>query len=179
LCFHEPTGWWQLDWDVTSDVPDKVHEPTPGTPEHANEVHEPTPGTLEHASEPSPSHRRWPWLVFLVLILAAVLGLVVGVGIVLRGRSFGSPLAPDIAARPTFVVSSQPSPSASPSPAIRPVATASDEYMVEAGDTLRSIAKQVYGDPVQWRRLYDANRETIGPDPDVLSAGTRLRVPRS
>jgi nucleoid-associated protein YgaU len=149
---------------VTSAEPDKVAEPTQGTPEHANEL--------------SPTHRRWPWLVLGVLIVAAILGMVVGVGIVLRGRSFGPPLPSDALARPTFVISSAASPSASPSPATRPAATASDEYTVEAGDTLRSIARQVYGDPAQWRRLYDANRETIGPDPDVLSAGTRLRVPR-
>jgi nucleoid-associated protein YgaU len=116
----------------------------------------------------------------LVLLLAAILGLVVGVGVVLRGRSFGAPLPSDTAARPTFVVAALPSPSpiSSPRPAAAPSQTAGDEYLVEAGDTLRSIAQQVYGDPEQWPRIYDANRETIGPDPDSLSAGTRLRIPR-
>jgi nucleoid-associated protein YgaU len=121
--------------------------------------------------------------VLLLLMLAAILGLSVGVGIVLRGRSFGTPLASDAVARPTFVIATSPSPSPSPSgsprPAVVPTATASEaEYTVEAGDTLRSIAQQVYGDPTQWPRIYDANRQTIGSDPDTLSAGTRLRLPR-
>lgn len=29
-----------------------------------------------------------------------------------------------------------------------------------------------------WRRLYAANETTVGPDPDLLIPGTRLRVPR-
>jgi nucleoid-associated protein YgaU len=115
-----------------------------------------------------------------VLILAAILGALIGTGIVLRGHSFGAPLPLDTAARPTFVVATppSPSPSGSPRPAALPSPTASDEYTVEAGDTLRSIAQRVYGDAEQWRRIYDANRETIGPDPDTLNAGTRLRIPR-
>ncbi len=117
-----------------------------------------------------------------VLLLAALLGLSAGVGVVLRGRSFGAPLSSDVAARPTFVVASVPSPSPSGSPqpvAVPTTATSSDgEYTVEAGDTLRSIAQQVYGDAAQWPRIYDANRQIIGADPDTLSAGTRLRIPR-
>jgi nucleoid-associated protein YgaU len=112
--------------------------------------------------------------------LAAILGVVVGTGVVLRGRSFSSPLPSDAAARPTFVVATLPSPSpiGSPLTAPAPSPTAGDEYIVEAGDTLRSIAQQVYGDAEQWPRIYDANRGIIGPDPDTLSAGTRLRIPR-
>jgi nucleoid-associated protein YgaU len=107
-----------------------------------------------------------------------------GVGVVLRGRSFGAQLPADQAARPTFVIAALPSPSPSGSPraastpATAAATTSSDEYTVEAGDTLRSIAQQVYGDPAQWPRIYDANRETIGADPDTLSAGTKLRIPR-
>jgi len=116
----------------------------------------------------------------LVLLLAAILGLSAGVGVVLRGRSFGVPLSSDAVARPTFVIATAPSPSprASPLPVAVPTATASDEYTVEAGDTLRSIAQQVYGDAAQWPRIYDANRQAIGSDPDTLSAGTTLRIPR-
>jgi hypothetical protein len=128
--------------------------------------------------------RRWPLLALLVLILAAVLGVSSGVGVVLRGRSFGAPLSSETPARPTFVIatSASPSPSGAPRPTASPVAPASaeatDAYTVEPGDTLRSIAQQVYGDAAQWPRIYEANRESIGPDPDTLSAGTRLRIPR-
>jgi hypothetical protein len=142
---------------------------------------EPTPGTPEHTTESARTRSRWPWLSLLVLILAAALGLALGVGIVMRGRSFGAPLSSDTAARPTFVVAAaaSPSPSGSPRPAAAsPSPTATDEYVVQAGDTLRSIASQVYGDAAQWPRLYDANRDVIGADPDTLSAGARLRIPR-
>jgi nucleoid-associated protein YgaU len=126
------------------------------------------------------THRRWPWVVLLVLILVAALGVIVGAQVILRGRSFGPPLPADPIARPTFVIATPPSPTprGSPRPAAVPSATAGDEYTVEAGDTLRSIAEQVYGDAAQWPRIYDANRETVGPDPDTLKAGTRLRIPR-
>jgi nucleoid-associated protein YgaU len=48
---------------------------------------------------------------------------------------------------------------------------------VQPGDTLRSIALQHYGDASQWPRIYQANQDVIGPDPDALKAGTRLRLP--
>lgn len=162
------------------------------TPAEPNEAAEPTPsGPPERAEAPSGSRRRWLWpvlLVLLVLVVAAAVGVAIGVGVVLRGRSFGTPLPADPEARPTFVVARVPSPSPSPNPSGTPrpaavptsatSATASDEYTVQAGDTLRSIAQQVYGDAAHWSRLYDANRDTIGSDPDMLNADTRLRIPR-
>ena len=36
---------------------------------------------------------------------------------------------------------------------------------------------QVYGDPTLWRRTYDANRSTIGDNPDNVRIGTTLRIP--
>ena len=33
------------------------------------------------------------------------------------------------------------------------------------------------GDPSQWRRIYDANRSTIGENPDSVRIGTTLRIP--
>jgi nucleoid-associated protein YgaU len=50
-------------------------------------------------------------------------------------------------------------------------------YVVRDGDTLEGIARTVYGDPTLWRRLYEANRDAIGPDPAALKVGTKLRVP--
>ncbi len=147
-------------------TPDQLMEPTTAIPAVA---------------ETQPRVRpRWPWLALITLILAAILGTALGAGVVLRGRSFGAQLAVDAAARPTFVIGVPPSPSPSGSPrsSATPPAATFDEYMVEAGDTLRFIAQQVYGDPAQWPRIYDANREIIGPDPDTLSAGTRLSIPR-
>ena len=51
------------------------------------------------------------------------------------------------------------------------------DYVVEAGDTLRSIALERYGDSEQWTRIYQANRALIGPNPDALQTGMRLRIP--
>jgi nucleoid-associated protein YgaU len=78
------------------------------------------------------------------------------------------------------------SPAASPSPAVvsgvTPSASATaevagDTYEVQAGDTLATIAQQFYDDPAQWRRIYDANKEAIGADPDKLKLGTKLTIP--
>jgi nucleoid-associated protein YgaU len=79
------------------------------------------------------------------------------------------------------------SPAASPSPAVvsavTPAASATaevaggDSYEIQAGDTLATIAQQFYGDPTEWRRIYDANKDTIGADPDKLKLGTKLTIP--
>ena len=116
---------------------------------------------------------------------AAMLGLALGFSVVLRGQSLASNAAPSAGGRPTFVIgaAASPVPRGSPSPVgTEPAplsvgsATTSD-YVVQPGDTLRSIAENVYGDADQWPRIYDANRDLIGPDPDALQAGMRLRIP--
>jgi dienelactone hydrolase len=48
---------------------------------------------------------------------------------------------------------------------------------VRPGDSLEGIARQVYGDAAAWERLYAANREAIGPDPNRLPAGLELTLP--
>jgi nucleoid-associated protein YgaU len=52
-----------------------------------------------------------------------------------------------------------------------------DTYEVQSGDTLLTIAEQYYGDGTQWRRIYDANKDTIGSDPDKLKIGMKLKIP--
>lgn len=47
---------------------------------------------------------------------------------------------------------------------------------MQRGDTLAAIAQRVYGDPAAWRRLYEANREAIGPNPDRLPVGVSLTL---
>ncbi|HET6315225.1 MAG TPA: LysM peptidoglycan-binding domain-containing protein [Chloroflexota bacterium] len=110
------------------------------------------------------------------------MGVVFGSALALRGRSFGAPVTSVAAARPTFVIATPTSPTAEPpSESPRPATVlpaAADEYVVESGDTLRSIAERVYGDAAQWSRIYDANRAAIGADPDTITAGTRLTIPR-
>jgi LysM repeat protein len=50
-------------------------------------------------------------------------------------------------------------------------------YTVAPGDTLSGVAAAL-GVPGGWPALYAANRATVGPDPDLISAGTILTVPR-
>lgn len=87
--------------------------------------------------------------------------------------------APSPAARPALA-----SPVASPSPGTGTSPTQgstsgepSQEYEVKAGDTLLLIAQQFYGDVAQWRKIYDANRDVIGADPDRLALGMKLKIP--
>ena len=60
----------------------------------------------------------------------------------------------------------------SPQPAV-----GARQYVVQPGDTLRSIALDEYGDAEMWQTIYQANRSTIGPNPDALVAGTTLQIP--
>lgn len=79
------------------------------------------------------------------------------------------------------------SPVASPSPApatsaavakpTQAAAAGSQTYTVQAGDTLGTIANQFYGDSSQWRRIYDANKDAIGDNPDALKLDTKLTIP--
>src|SRR4051794_3707349 len=137
------------------------------TPLHALEPEE-TQASAAAAPQPrqsAPRGRRGRWLVLLVVVLAAAVGAAFGASIALRDHSFGTPVASDAAVRPTFVVAARPSPTVQPSQSPLPataVPGAIEDYVVEPGDTLRSIAERLYGDPTQWSRIYDANRDAIG-----------------
>ncbi|HET9386227.1 MAG TPA: LysM peptidoglycan-binding domain-containing protein [Gemmatimonadales bacterium] len=49
-------------------------------------------------------------------------------------------------------------------------------YVVKQGDSLSKIAKQVYGNTDDWRKIYDANRDII-QNPDLIYPGQTLRLP--
>ena len=55
-------------------------------------------------------------------------------------------------------------------------ATAGKRYTVVAGDSLSRIAKREYGDANAWKRIYEANRDTI-KDPDLIYPGQTLEIP--
>ncbi len=57
-------------------------------------------------------------------------------------------------------------------------APAVSTYTVKAGDTLRKIAKEIYGSEAQWKKIYRANRTLIGDDPDTIKFGMKLRIPK-
>jgi phage tail protein X len=65
-----------------------------------------------------------------------------------------------------------------PPPSVAPAGGSNDEYRVtaEAGETIREIARKMYGDPNAWKRIWDANS---GIDPtQPIPAGTTLRLPK-
>ena len=52
-----------------------------------------------------------------------------------------------------------------------------ETYVVVAGDSLSKIAKRLYGDADQWRKILEANRDRI-KNPDLIQPGWKLRIPR-
>ncbi|HWR65870.1 MAG TPA: LysM peptidoglycan-binding domain-containing protein [Bellilinea sp.] len=53
------------------------------------------------------------------------------------------------------------------------------EYTVVAGDTLGALALKYYGKASKeyWMLIYEANKAVIGDNPNVIKAGTVLKVP--
>jgi nucleoid-associated protein YgaU len=144
----------------------------------------------ETSPEPAPASQRshfWLWAALVVVAVALVGG---ALGLSLGSRQ-GGPLANQGggSGRPAIVVptpgaaaalSAVPSPSAVPSSVVAgasPQPAAATQYVVQPGDTLRSIALDQYGDAEMWQTIYQANRDTIGPNPDALVAGTTLQIP--
>ena len=87
---------------------------------------------------------------------------------------------PSAAASPQRPALASPATGASPAaPSASPAAGGGAEQTreIQSGDTLQSIAEEVYGDAGQWQRIYDANRDVIGNDPNALKIGTTLRIP--
>jgi hypothetical protein len=50
-------------------------------------------------------------------------------------------------------------------------------YIVMKGDTLWDIAQRVYGNGALWPTIYNANRQTIGNNPDLILPGMPLKIP--
>ena len=48
-------------------------------------------------------------------------------------------------------------------------------HVVKAGETLRTMAKEYYGDPNQWEKIYDANREKV--ERGLPAEGATLIIP--
>lgn len=53
-----------------------------------------------------------------------------------------------------------------------------DTHTVSPNDSLWSIAVRAYGDGFQWTKIYQANKEKIGTDPNRIEKGTELTIPR-
>ena len=60
----------------------------------------------------------------------------------------------------------------SPAPAAQ-----TGKYTVESGDSLWSVAVKVYADGYQWPKLWEANKDKIGPNPNRLQEEVELSIP--
>jgi tetratricopeptide (TPR) repeat protein len=69
-----------------------------------------------------------------------------------------------------------PAPTASGGSAEAPPANVTRTYRVRRGDSLSSIADDVYGDSQQWRKIFEANREQLGDSPEI-KIGQVLEIP--
>ena len=49
-------------------------------------------------------------------------------------------------------------------------------YTVAKGDSLSKIAKEVYGSANQWKKIYEANKDTI-KNPDLIYPGQVIKLP--
>ena len=49
-------------------------------------------------------------------------------------------------------------------------------YTVKSGDSLSKIAKEVYGDASDWKKIHEANKAKI-PNPDLIQPGQELVIP--
>lgn len=50
-------------------------------------------------------------------------------------------------------------------------------YTVKSGDCLSAIAREVYGDASQWKKIYEANKSTIGKNPNLIFPGQKYVLP--
>jgi nucleoid-associated protein YgaU len=87
-------------------------------------------------------------------------------------RTIGAP-APN-GALPVPATQASPAAVLPPQPAPHPLAT---RYVVRPGDSLSLIAERVYGDVTLWVRIYNANRRSIGPNPNHIRPGQNLVLP--
>ena len=50
-------------------------------------------------------------------------------------------------------------------------------YVVKSGDSLSKIAKDVYDNGGLYQKIYDANKATIGDNPNMIKPGQKLVIP--
>ncbi|NQV04749.1 MAG: LysM peptidoglycan-binding domain-containing protein [Candidatus Omnitrophica bacterium] len=49
-------------------------------------------------------------------------------------------------------------------------------YVVKKGDTLQKISSELYGTTKKWKKIFDANKDTL-KDPDKIRVGQKLVIP--
>jgi LysM repeat protein len=54
--------------------------------------------------------------------------------------------------------------------------TAERTYTVKPGDSLSKIAKEMYGNPNEYQKIFDANRDQLR-DPNQIRPGQQIKIP--
>ena len=126
-----------------------------------------------------------------VLVVVGMMGMMVAAGCGPKKEEIPppemtdiQPATPPVTARTPVMV--EPLPPPLPAPVARPKAPQFDvstpvpnTYTVQKGDGLMAISRKVYGDAGQWKKIYEANKDKIGPAPKYeLKIGTVLTVPQ-
>ena len=57
-----------------------------------------------------------------------------------------------------------------------PAAQVYSTYEVKPGDSLSKIAKNVYGNGNEWKRIFEANTDIL-KDPNKIFPGQKLKIP--
>lgn len=57
------------------------------------------------------------------------------------------------------------------------VAPAETFYEVKSGDSLSKIAKELYGNPGEYMKIFNANKDIL-KDPNLIHPGQKLRIPK-
>jgi nucleoid-associated protein YgaU len=57
-----------------------------------------------------------------------------------------------------------------------PAQSSGRTYTVVKGDSLSKIAKQFYGNAKEWKKIYEANKDTI-KNPDLIYPGQTFKIP--
>jgi nucleoid-associated protein YgaU len=52
------------------------------------------------------------------------------------------------------------------------------KHVVVKGDTLSGIAKKYYNDAGKYMKIYEANKDVIGSNPDLIKPGQELIIPK-
>lgn len=50
-------------------------------------------------------------------------------------------------------------------------------YTIKPGDTLWNLARRYLGDGAKYSKIYELNRDVIGTDPSILTAGAVITIP--
>lgn len=122
-----------------------------------------------------PKEHEWGMLSKVILGGLGVAGATMAAKAVARKFGHGEDDAPPVMADAGSAAGGSSAPSYS-APSAAPAAAQAQTYTVVSGDNLSKIAKHFYGNPNDWHKIFDANRDKIS-NPDMIHPGQVLRIP--